>query len=99
MGILVKSLSVTNKYRNKKCLQLSTWAPWAAYHPWSKLPGGPCLSLESGGDLKDIPNSRQLRMNAEHMSRKSKKKKEKLELASLWLAQPKKQTTSKFGSQ
>ena len=21
-------------------------------HPWSKLPGGPCLLLESGGDLK-----------------------------------------------
>ena len=48
----MKSLSETNKYRNKKCLQLSTWAPRAAYHPWSKLPGGPCLSLESGGDLK-----------------------------------------------
>merc|ERR1712172_109361 len=33
---LVKSLSETNKYRNRKCLQLSTWAPRAAYHPWSK---------------------------------------------------------------
>merc|ERR1712210_239022 len=63
---LVKSLSETNKYRNTKCLQLSTWAPRAAYHPWSKLPGGPCLLLESGGDLKDMPNSRQLRMNEEH---------------------------------
>merc|ERR1711971_67104 len=63
---LVKSLSETNKYRNKKCLQLSTWAPRAAYHPWSKLPGGPCLLLESGGDLKDMPNSSPLRMNEEH---------------------------------
>jgi len=38
-------------------------------------------------------------MKSQQYQQKIEKKKEKLELATLWMAQLKKQTTSKFGSQ